>query len=86
LGVMAAGVRPLGCARPVCMLTRMVAMNRSDEQDLAPAESDAVGIVVNSGCHVESHPRTVAFVWGKYLCPTPSLPFGRWKGGELSAA
>jgi hypothetical protein len=61
-------------------------MNDNDEQDPALAESDAVGIVVNSGAHAESHPRTVAFVWGKQLCPTPSLPFGRWKRGERSAA
>jgi hypothetical protein len=61
-------------------------MKSRDEQDAAPGAADAVGIVVNSGAHAESHPRTVAFVWGKQLCPTPSLPFGRWKGGELSAA
>ena len=61
-------------------------MSIRDERDHGPAASDAVGIVVNSGAHAERAPRTVAFVWGKTLCPPPSLPFGRWKGGELSAA
>ena len=57
-----------------------------DERETGLAASDAVGIVVNSGAHEGRPPRTVAFVWGKQLCPPPSLRFGRWKGGELSAA
>jgi len=61
-------------------------MSARDDRETGPAEADAVGIVVTSGAHEERPPRTVAFVWGKQLCPTPSLPFGRWKGTELSAA
>jgi len=42
------------------------------------------GIVVNDG-RGEGHvlargPRIHAFIWGGKVRPTPTLPFGRWKG------
>ena len=61
-------------------------MSARDDRRTDTTAADAVGIVVTSGAHAERPPRAVAFVWGKQLCPTPSLPFGRWKSGELSAA
>ena len=60
-------------------------MNR-DDQELGPAMADAVGIVVHAGAHEERRPRAVAFVWGSRVPPAPSLPFGRWKTGVLTAA
>lgn len=27
------------------------------------------------------HPRISAFIWGGKVRPTPTLPYGRWKGG-----
>lgn len=48
-------------------------------------ESDAVGIVVQNGRIPDEHPRTVAFIWGRKANPTPSLPFGRWKGTANAA-
>ena len=26
------------------------------------------------------HPRIAAFIWGGKVLPTPTLPYGRWKG------
>lgn len=49
-------------------------------------QSDAVGIVVQSGAPGEGRPRAVAFVWGARVCPAPSLPYGRWKTGVRPAA
>jgi hypothetical protein len=60
-------------------------MKRDDQEASDPA-TDAVGIVVQSGTHGEHPPRTIAFMWGREVCPAPSLPFGRWKTGVLSAA
>ncbi len=42
------------------------------------------GIMV-SGARAEpdsrpDHPRISAFVWGGKVRPSPTLPFGRWKG------
>ncbi len=34
---------------------------------------------VDPGCHAD-RPRIAAFIWGGKVRPTPSLPFGRWKG------
>jgi hypothetical protein len=28
----------------------------------------------------KDHPRIAAFIWGRKVRPTPTLPFGRWKG------
>ncbi|HEX2091375.1 MAG TPA: hypothetical protein VHG28_03195 [Longimicrobiaceae bacterium] len=47
---------------------------------------DPVGIVVQDGAPGRRRPRAIAFVWGPEAAPVPSLPFGRWKTGELSAA
>ncbi len=30
-------------------------------------------------------PRSVAFVWGGEVNPSPSLPYGRWKPGARAA-
>lgn len=30
-------------------------------------------------------PRSVAFVWGGEVNPSPSLPYGRWKPGVRAA-
>lgn len=39
------------------------------------------GIVVNAGGTRENpHPRISAFIWGGKTRPTPTLPYGRWKG------
>jgi len=27
-----------------------------------------------------AHPRIAAFIWGGKIRPTPTLPYGRWKG------
>lgn len=42
-----------------------------------------VGIMVTPGRAAEgdrSSPRIQAFIWGGKVRPTPTLPFGRWKG------
>jgi len=44
----------------------------------------AVGIVVQDGSMIPSHPH-LAFVWGPEVRPAPSLPFGRWKPGAKAA-
>ena len=59
--------------------------NENDRNE-RPAASDAVGIVVQSGPHVERRPRAVAFVWGGKVRKAPSLPYGRWKGALTPAA
>lgn len=53
------------------------------EENLRLGESSA-GIVVTD-CQGDSsdgggHPRIAAFIWGGKVPPTPTLPFGRWKG------
>ena len=32
------------------------------------------------GWRVEGEPRIAAFIWGGKTRPTPTLPYGRWKG------
>ena len=59
----------------------------ADRDACSPVESrDPMGIVVQDGAQGRRRPRAVAFVWGPEVSPAPSLPFGRWKTGVLSAA
>jgi hypothetical protein len=56
--------------------------NLRDESLLA---GDTVqGIVVadrkNDGIGSGEGPRIAAFIWGGKVKPTPTLPYGRWKG------
>lgn len=53
------------------------------EEELGDGESSP-GIVVTD-CpgglsSEEEHPRIAAFIWGGKVRPTPTLPYGRWKG------
>ena len=46
-------------------------------------ESRHPGIVISAGkelVRVIPEPRITAFIWGGKVRPTPTLPFGRWKG------
>lgn len=39
------------------------------------------GIVITRGVAPEPRqPRISAFIWGGKVRPTPTLPYGRWKG------
>ena len=40
------------------------------------------GIVITRGSDdtPRGRPRIAAFIWGGKVRPTPTLPFGRWKG------
>lgn len=41
------------------------------------------GIVITRGEERENEqrgPRIAAFIWGGKVRPTPTLPYGRWKG------
>ncbi|MFH1763450.1 MAG: hypothetical protein ABIF09_04580 [Gemmatimonadota bacterium] len=54
-----------------------------NEDDLGSDEISA-GIVVTD-CQGDAsgrggHPRIAAFIWGGKVRPTPTLPYGRWKG------
>ncbi len=53
------------------------------EDDLRSEESSA-GIVVTDrqgdSSGARGHPRIAAFIWGGKVHPTPTLPYGRWKG------
>jgi|GEM_PF-6059644 len=51
-----------------------------------PLPAGPVGIVVRGEASERPAPRAVAFIWGMEVLPAPSLPFGRWKPGILSAA
>gem|GEM_PF-4448106 len=55
-------------------------MNFSGRKPGTPRDEDAVGIVVQGNPREERKPRVVAFVWGGKVKPSPSLPYGRWKG------
>ena len=54
-----------------------------NEDDLRSDKSSA-GIVVTDWkgnlSDQENHPRIAAFIWGGKVRPTPTLPYGRWKG------
>jgi len=53
------------------------------EEDVR-SEGNTTGIVVTDRKDDQSkgaaHPRISAFVWGGKVRPTPTLPYGRWKG------
>ncbi len=48
------------------------------------AREDLPGIVITSGAPpgaaTPPEPRIAAFIWGGKVRPSPTLPFGRWKG------
>ena len=55
----------------------------SADEEMRPHESSS-GIVVTD-CQGDpsaegGHPRIAAFIWGGKVRPTPTLPYGRWKG------
>ena len=52
-------------------------------EDLHEIDESSAGIVVTDDYTIlpgERHPRIAAFVWGGKVKPSPTLPFGRWKG------
>ena len=51
-------------------------MDQGEDSDVTP------GIVImDKGSDVgRMRPRITAFIWGGKVRPTPTLPFGRWKG------
>ncbi len=53
------------------------------EEDLGSGESSAGIVVTDSQSDTfggDGHPRIAAFIWGGKVRPTPTLPYGRWKG------
>ena len=56
---------------------------RGDEEEIL-AEETVQGIVVadrKAEVTVPADgPRIAAFIWGGKVIPTPTLPYGRWKG------
>ena len=50
----------------------------------APASIDSPAAHA-SDAPVPRIPRSVAFVWGGEVNPSPSLPYGRWKPGARAA-
>jgi len=53
------------------------------EEDFASGESSPGIVVTDSPADisgVEEHPRIAAFIWGVKVRPSPTLPYGRWKG------
>ena len=55
----------------------------NSEEEMRDGESSP-GIVVTD-CQADSAsvgngPRIAAFIWGGKVRPTPTLPYGRWKG------
>jgi len=54
------------------------------EKASSTVEESSPGIVVTDfpGNFSEKgeHPRIAAFIWGGKVRPTPTLPYGRWKG------
>lgn len=56
---------------------------RGERGNCGPAERGLPGIVIADGrrqASPEREPRIAAFIWGGKVRPTPTLPFGRWKG------
>jgi len=53
------------------------------EEDLNSDESSPGIVVTDRHSELfggEGHPRIAAFIWGGKVRPTPTLPYGRWKG------
>ncbi|HKJ01201.1 MAG TPA: hypothetical protein VJ997_02065 [Longimicrobiales bacterium] len=54
---------------------------RDDVKNDPRSWSPLRGIVINRGdAPPPQQPRISAFIWGGKVRPTPTLPFGRWKG------
>ncbi len=51
-------------------------------QEVERSEGGVRGIVVNEGSPPSDgkEPRIALFIWGGKVRPTPTLPYGRWKG------
>ena len=53
------------------------------EEELG-SDEDSPGIFVTDSqgdsSGKDGHPRISAFIWGGKVPPTPTLPYGRWKG------
>lgn len=44
-------------------------------------DEETPGIIIFDALRgLEPQPRISAFIWGGKVKPTPTLPFGRWKG------
>lgn len=57
--------------------------DKGTEGDLRREESSPGIVVTDSrgGFLTDvDHPRIAAFIWGGKVAPTPTLPYGRWKG------
>lgn len=58
-------------------------MKQAKESAVAPeAIAGPVGIVIRDRPEPPRRPLVAAFIWGGKVRPTPTLPFGRWKGDE----
>lgn len=57
---------------------------RGAESTRTGEETRMTGIVIASGRKSTGNdtlvPRIAAFIWGGKVRPTPTLPYGRWKG------
>lgn len=53
----------------------------SSEEPERPSAFQGIMISPVGASEAEAHrPRISAFIWGGKVRPTPTLPFGRWKG------
>jgi hypothetical protein len=63
-------------------------MGHAAQRSAEPVEGSGAlhGMVVTDGRTMDPHgrlepePRIAAFIWGGKVRPSPTLPFGRWKG------
>jgi hypothetical protein len=63
----------------------MVQDGRGSQPEPRTAVGNLHGIVVNDGRRPDPSasapvPRIAAFIWGGKVRPSPTLPYGRWKG------
>ena len=61
----------------------MIKEQESAEEELELDERSPGIVVTDYPCDLDdggSHPRIAAFIWGGKVHPTPTLPYGRWKG------
>lgn len=57
--------------------------SRAGPRNRAPKKDSLEGIVIADARWASEdrlRPRISAFIWGGKVRPTPTLPFGRWKG------
>jgi hypothetical protein len=54
---------------------------REDGKGRSHSRGPLRGIVITQGdMPAPERPRISAFIWGGKVRPTPTLPYGRWKG------